>query len=104
MKSNETKIQSAIIDYLTLKKHFFTRINNIPVYDQRRKVYRAMPKGCMKGVPDILVMWRGFPVWLEVKDKGRQSKEQKEFQARCEEQGIEYWVVKSIDDVKNIGL
>lgn len=100
----EIQIQSAIIDYLTLKKHFFTRINNIPVYDPRKKVFRKMPKGCMKGVPDILVMWNGTPVWLEVKDKGRQSPEQKEFQRKCEEQGVEYWVVKSVDDVKNIGL
>lgn len=101
---SEIQIQSAIIDYLKLKRHFFFRINNIPVFDTKRGVMRRMPKGSMKGVPDILVLWNGFPVFLEVKDKGRQSPEQKEFEAKCEKQGIEYWIVKSIDDVKEIGL
>ena len=64
-----------------------------------------MPIGTRKGVPDILVQWNGFPVWLEVKtDKGKQSKEQIEFQNDCKKQNIEYYVVRSLKDIKDLGL
>lgn len=101
----ETSIQSSICEYLARRRHFFHRVNQIPVYDSKRGAYRAWPKYSLKGFPDIIVMWHGFPVFLEVKaPKGKQSPEQKEFEARCDEQGIEYHVVRSIDDVREIGL
>jgi hypothetical protein len=102
---SEIEIQHTVCEYLQRKKHFFSRINNIPVFDQKRKVYRALPKYTRKGFPDILVLWNGFPVFLEIKaPKGRQSPEQKEFQVDCEKQSIEYHLIKSLDDVINIGL
>lgn len=102
---SEIEIQHTVCEYLQRKKHFFSRINNIPVFDQKRKVYRALPKYTRKGFPDILVLWNGFPVFLEIKaPKGKQSPEQKEFQADCEKQAIEYHIIKSLDDVINIGL
>ncbi len=104
-KSEETKIQSAIIDYLFLKKHFFVRLNNIPPFDPVKRAFRKMPKGSVKGLPDIMVITDGgYIVFLEIKDKSKQSPDQKEFQRRCTEKGAEYWIIKSIDDVKNIGL
>ncbi len=103
MKEIET--QSAIIDYLNLKKHFFFRINNIPVYDPTKKVMRKMPKGSLKGVPDILVLWNGFPVFLEVKaPKGTLSPDQILFKENCKKQGIEYHTIKDVLQVKEIGL
>lgn len=107
MKSSETEIQSAIIDYLFLKKHFFVRLNNIPPvqYIGGKMVFRKMPKGSMKGLPDIMVITDGgYTVWLEVKDKSKQSDDQKEFERRCKEKGCEYYIVRSIEDVKNVGL
>jgi hypothetical protein len=102
---SEIETQSAVIDYLALRKHFFFRINNIPVYDTKRKVMRRMPKGSMNGVPDILVLWNGFPVFLEIKSKiGKPSKDQLAFKEKCELQGIEYHIIKAVTDVKEIGL
>lgn len=102
---SEIETQSAIIDYLNLKKHFFFRINNIPVYDHARQAMRRMPKGSLKGVPDILVLWNGFPVFLEVKaPKGKLSPDQIAFKERCEKQGIEYHTIKDVLQVKEIGL
>jgi hypothetical protein len=102
---SEIEIQSSVCEYLQRRKHFFSRINNIPVFDQKRKVYRALPKYTRKGFPDIIVLWKGFPVFLEIKaPKGRQSPEQKEFEEDCKKQAIEYHLIKSIDDVINIGL
>jgi len=101
----ESDIQRAVCDYLALRKHFFSRINNTPIYDPTRKTFRAMPKYTLKGFPDIIVFWKGFPVCLEIKGKsGKQSPEQKEFQERCEKQGIEYWVIRDVLQVKEIGL
>jgi len=107
MASNESEIQSAIIDYLFLKKHFFVRLNNIPPvqYVAGKMVFRRMPKGSMKGLPDIMVITEGgFVVFLEVKDKSKQSEDQKIFQSRCKEKGCEYHIVRSIENVKEIGL
>lgn len=102
---SEIETQSAVIDYLNLKKHFFFRINNIPVYDPTKKVMRKMPKGSLKGVPDIQVLWNGFPVFLEIKaPKGTLSPEQKTFKENCKKQGIEYHIIKSVDQLKEIGL
>ena len=102
---SETEIQRTVCDYLARKKHFFSRVNNIPVFDPKRKVYRALPKYTRKGFPDIIVFWNGFPVCLEIKaPKGKQSPDQKDFQADCEKQGIEYHLIKSLDDVIKIGL
>lgn len=101
----ESDIQRTICDYLALKKHFFWRQNTTPVFDPTKKSFRRMPKYSMKGVPDIIVLWKSFPVFLEVKAKGKvQSPEQKEFQAKCEKQGIEYYVVRKLSEVQEIGL
>ena len=107
MASNEIAIQSAIIDYLYLKKHFFVRLNNIPPVSKigGKMVFRKMPKGSMKGLPDIMVITDGgFVVFLEVKDKSKQSDDQRFFEERCKEKGAEYHIVRSIDDCKELGL
>ena len=99
----ETDIQKAICDYLVLKGHFFTRLNNIPVYDKGRGIYRAMPKYSMKGLFDILVVRDdGIAMFLEVKtEKGKLSQHQKDFMRKCP--GF-CFVVRSIKDVQEIGL
>ena len=102
----ESDIQGAVCEYLEYKKHFFFRSNNIPVYMPDKHIFRAMPKYAPKGLPDIQVLTKeGFSVFLEVKRKGSyQSPDQKEFEAKCKERGIEYYVVRSISDVIKIGL
>ena len=104
MASNENQVLQSIGDYLTRKKHFFFRLNTTPVFDATKKLFRKMPKYSMKGVPDLIVIKDGFFIGLEVKDKGAQSVDQKAFQALCKENGAEYYVVRSIDDVREVGL
>ena len=104
-KQLEKDIQLAICQYLELKRHFFWRSNTVGMYDPTKKVFRAMPKYGMSGIPDIIVIKDGFFIGLEVKQtKGRQSDSQKEFQRLCKENGAEYHIVTSIDDVREIGL
>jgi len=102
-KIKETDIQKAVCDYLALKKYFFWRQNNNPIYSQGRMF--AMPKYSMHGVPDIILIKDGFFIGLEIKTStGKQSEHQKEFQRKCKENGAEYYVIKSLEDIKEIGL
>lgn len=102
---SEGVIQSSIIDYLVLLQVqgqlFFSRINNIPVWDPTNQRYRALPKGMRKGFPDIFIMMGGRAIFFELKSStGSQSAEQVEIQTRLEEQGAEYYVIRSLDGAK----
>lgn len=56
--------------------------------------------GVLPGVSDLIIGHRGKMYCLEVKnEKGRQSERQKFFEAWCAECGVEYRVVRSVDDV-----
>jgi hypothetical protein len=105
---SEIQIQSAILDYLILKKRFVVRLNNIPPVQNvgGKMVFRRMPKGSVLGLPDIMVLTDGgYAVFLEIKaPKGKQSENQKQFQRRCEEVGCEYYVIRSLEEVIEIGL
>lgn len=102
-KVKETDIQMAICDYLALKKHFFWRQNSVPVFSEGR--FRAMSKYAKNGVPDIIVVKDGWFIGLEVKtQQGRISSAQEAFEKGVKEAGGEYYIVRSIEDVQDIGL
>lgn len=106
-KSNEGHIQSVICEYLEAKRHCFFRLNNIPAFNKGesgRITMRKLPKYTPKGLPDIIVIKNGYFIALEVKDKSPQSKDQKIFEARVKDALGRYHIVRSIDDVQNVGL
>ncbi|HEY5331642.1 MAG TPA: hypothetical protein VIJ79_17320 [Acidobacteriaceae bacterium] len=87
-KSREVQVQSAILDYLSAKRHFYFRTNNIPVFDKSRGTFRALPKHTHtpRGIADIIVVHVGRPYFLKLKRPGAyQRPEQKEFQKRAED-------------------
>lgn len=95
----------SICEYLNLRKYFFFRINNIGVYDPSKQIHRALPKWAMKGVADIFVLHKGGALFVEVKSQvGRQSPEQRNFEALVLENGGRYIVARSIDDLREIGI
>ena len=103
----ETQIQSSIIDYLQVLENqgklFLHRVNNMGVYDPKRKAYRVFPKGAKKGFPDIIVIKNGFLIGLEVKTgKGEQSVNQIEIEKEFKKHGAAYYVVRSLDEVIEI--
>ena len=111
IKISETDIQSTIIRYLTVLENqgklFFNRTNNIPPVNKNSKGevvgFRRLPAGAKKGIPDIWVILQGKTIGLEVKTAtGRQSKEQKEIEERFKKNGAEYYIVRSLDDVKEV--
>jgi VRR-NUC domain len=101
----ETQIQSDICDYLELRRHFFTRVNTVGVFDSARGIHRRPSRHNKRGMSDILVVHVGVPYFLEVKTPvGRQSPDQKDFQEQVEKAGGVYAVVRSIPDVQALGL
>lgn len=99
-RDSESNILRSVCDYLALKKYFFWRSNTTPVYDANQKFFRRMPVYAMKGVPDIIVIYKGSFIGIEVKRPGTyQSPEQKEFEMQCNRNGGSYFVVRSVDDI-----
>lgn len=101
----ESQIQSIIIDYLIYMENqgklFFQRTNNTPIYQENR--FRRLAKGQKKGFPDIILCYRGTFVGLEVKtDAGKQSKEQVWNERKIKENKGYYFIVRSLDDVKEV--
>lgn len=101
----ENDVQNSICEYLAYRKHCFWRQNTVGIYDASRKTYRSLPKYAMAGVADIIVIDNGHAIFLEVKtDKGRQSKNQKDFENYVTKHGATYAVVRSIEDVRALNL
>ncbi len=102
-RSLEKEIQLAICDYLALKRYFFYRSNNVPVWDQDH--FRALPKYTPRGLPDIVVVKGGKYIGLEVKQaKGVVSEAQAETGEQIIRAGGDWRVVRSLDDVMAMGL
>lgn len=51
-------------------------------------VFRKLPRGCKKGIPDIFIISKGRTIAMEVKTPtGKQSKEQKLVEESFKKQG-----------------
>jgi hypothetical protein len=105
IKPSENQVLAAVANYLKLRGVFFWRTNNIPVYDKTRGAFRSMPEFSRKGVPDIIAIVKGQFVGLEMKrPDGRQSADQKQFEEDVVKAGGRYFVIKSIDDIRDAGF
>jgi hypothetical protein len=61
---------------------------------------RIKNMGGRKGIADLILMYNNKTIYIEVKtDKGKLSKEQKEFQEICEKNNQPYFVVRNVDEV-----
>ena len=68
-------------------------------------VYYMVPQGayCTPGAPDMVIIVNGHTFHTEVKTKtGRLEEDQKRMQRRILEQGADYVVVRSAEDVINM--
>lgn len=96
--------QSSILDFLLTEmafgKLFVQRINNIPI-PKGNGEFRSLSKGQHAGFPDIFVLYNKRTIFFEVKSSnGKQSDDQIKMQSWLEEQGAEYYIVRSVDYVK----
>lgn len=97
----ESNIRNAICSWLSLKRAFAFVHDSVGIYDPVRRRFRANNNRFrIKGVADILGIWRGRFLAIEVKVKGRYpTPEQKAFLERVNQEGGIGFVARSIDDV-----
>lgn len=103
----ESSVQAAIIEYMVLKGACVIRVNGgtMPTPDGDRRFvantwYAPGHRRETRGTADIVAMWNGEAFAIEVKRVGgRQSPEQRAFQAAWEEAGGWYILASSVDDV-----
>lgn len=102
----EKVIQKQICEYLDKFKYFFWRSNNIPVFGMNnggKKAFRSLPKHTPRGLPDIIVIYKGKFIALEVKRQGAKLRpEQAEFGTKCTLHGGFYYKVESLTQVQDI--
>lgn len=99
-KKLEKDIQREICDYLAENNYFFWRSNNIPVFDRNKNKFRALPKYTPRGLPDIIIIYKGYFIALEVKipDYWKLTDSQVEMRFGIENNGGFYFLVTSIDE------
>src|SRR3990172_5737136 len=94
----EKDIQREICEWLEKNNYFFWRQNTMPVFAMSgsgTKRFRAMPKYALKGLPDIMVIYEGIFIGLEVKRPSHINKreEQEITGAKIKANGGQYFVV-----------
>ena len=102
MKISEKQLENSILQYLAMRNDCFA----FKFKDQSKRInnsYRRNPWE-VNGVSDICVLLAdGRTLWVEIKtDAGRQSKSQIFFEKKVKEFGGEYFIARSIEDVKAI--
>jgi len=103
----EKDIERAILDYLSyLPRCFAWKNHSVGIYDKKKKTYRK-PKNkyAINGVSDIVGIYKGKPMYLEVKtpkNRNGATDDQKEFLINVEKMGAICGIVASIEDVKEI--
>ena len=58
-----------------------------------------------KGISDLIAMRDKRVLFLEIKtETGKLSDHQKEFARNVHEKGVEYYIVRDLDDLKEVGV
>ena len=95
----EQIIQKNILTWLTLKKWFAFKINNVGIYKQATGSY--IPSQT-KGICDIIAIKDGEVIFVECKsEKGKLSQSQKEFCDTIISHGGHYIIARSIEDMED---
>jgi Holliday junction resolvase len=98
--NSANSLTGCIVKYITLKGGFATRINSTGIYDIRLNRYR--PGTQKKGISDIISMYRGKSLSIEVKyGKDVQSEAQKKIEAEIIRAGGLYYEARNFSDFKD---
>lgn len=103
MKHDEHQFQCKVVKYLTDNGVPCFSVPNHLLKSGIAEAKREIAGGLRKGSPDLIAGKDGRSYWLELKTTvGRQSEEQKAFQALAPVFGATYIVVRTLDDIKGI--
>lgn len=104
-KKLEKDIQREICDWLASERYFFWRNNTIPVFSEGK--FRALPKYTPRGLPDIIILWQGKFVGLEVKRPDERGNNpatlaaQQKMAGEIRNAGGRYFIVHSREEAEN---
>lgn len=116
----ESDLQKQCIEYLTILNQtterdnllFYAPMNEgvmmvlklfgIPETRASKIISWLIKMGFLSGVSDIVLLYQGITHYLEIKkQKGKQSKNQIEFQRRAQTCGANYMIIRSLDELKD---
>lgn len=100
----EKQIENQILSYLKIMGAFVWKNDSVGIWDPKKRIFRKKQSiHHLKGVADILGVYKGKPLAIEVKSKtGRASKDQLLFLEAFKKHGGIAGVARSIDDVTKI--
>jgi penicillin-binding protein-related factor A (putative recombinase) len=98
----ENLIKNQVCSWLALKHGFFFQVDSVGIFDFKKRSFRSNRSPWrMRGVADIIGIWKGKPLAIEVKSAtGRLSPFQKEFLEKWELAGGISIVARCIEDVE----
>ena len=113
--TEEGSLKSTVKDYLQLLENqgklWFTQLNagGIVIEGEKRRYFQ----GVKRGTADFEVIMevddkyygRSYPraIFLELKsEKGKQTKEQKEFEQSVKDFGCEYHIVRTLEELESV--
>lgn len=97
----EKLIENQILVYLLSKQVFCWKVKTTATYDSKLGRYRKTSPLYKKGVADILGIYQGKPLAIEVKTQtGRLSPEQRDFLLEFSSQGGIAFIARSVDDIE----
>lgn len=100
MTQPEKHIENSILEFLALHNIFAFKVKSQGTFDQAKGQFRRPSRYYKKGVADILGIFNGKFLAIEVKSaKGRLSPVQKLFLEQVHANGGMAFVARSIDDV-----
>lgn len=105
LRRPEQALQRAVVQFIALTVPdtlFWTAINPVPGKSPATAaISKAM--GMRAGVADLLLIWEGFPFFIEFKsERGRDSPAQREMSALAARAGTPTYVCRSLDDVVRV--
>src|SRR5574343_537854 len=101
----ERIIQDAVCKYMLLKKYLVVHVNSSVLVSeytgQPVRSYTIRNNGASSGFPDVLAISSKRTLLLEIKSaNGRQTESQKKFEQLAKSLGLEYYVIKSINELE----
>ena len=98
----ESEIQKICLDYCKLKNVFAKRLNVGGMISHKDGKYIYNPYTA-RGMSDLLIVVEGLAIFAEIKrPTGKQSDNQRLFQAEAERAGARYVIIRSLDDLIEI--
>jgi len=101
MAQSESLIQKQILAWLKSKRIMAFTIKSTGTFDAKIGMFRKPSPWYRKGVADILGIYKGKPLAIEVKaEKGRVSPHQREFLEEFAREGGIAMVARSVEQVE----